>query len=202
MRNYKKTILLESLKEYCSKLTDFSNEELNLLNDYFGIKTFKKKDYILAIGEVCNFIAFINKGSVRHFHIKDGTEITCDISFENTFITEFNSFNLGTKSAISFQTLTDTELFFVRKEGLLDLYRTNAKFEELGRKIAERVAFRNTQIAMSLASDKPEERYRKLLKDNPSIFQKVQQKYIANFLGMTPESLSRIQKRVFSNLKS
>jgi CRP-like cAMP-binding protein len=183
------------LKEYCTQITDFSQDELKLFDEFFELKKFRKRDYILRIGEVCNFIAFINDGSVRHYHIKDGIERTCDISFDNKFITEFNSFNYGSKSVISIQALSDTELFSIEKNKLHKLYRTNSKFEEFGRKMAEMVALRNSQIAMSLASDKPEERYRNLLNENPAIFQKVQQKYIANFLGITPESLSRIRKR-------
>jgi len=139
---------------------------------------------------------------MRHFHIKDGDEITCDISFENTFITEFNSFNSGQNSQIAFQALEDSKLLIIKKNRLFNLYQVNPKFEQLGRKIAEKVATRNTDIAMSLASEKPEIRYINLLKQKPEIFQRVQQKYIANILGVKPESLSRIQKRIISNLKS
>jgi len=72
----------------------------------------------------------------------------------------------------------------------------------LGRKIAENVAIRNSDIAMSLASDKPEKRYISLLQEKPEIFQRVQQKYIANILGIKPESLSRLQKRIIVKSKS
>ena len=144
----------------------------------------------------------MTKGCIRHFHLKDGEEITCDITFENSFFTEFDSFNFGKKSEIAFQALEPSTILLMEKKSLVELYRSNAKFEELGRKIAENVATRNTAIAMSLASDKPEERYTKLLKENPEIFQRVQQKYIANILGIKPESLSRIRKRVLTDLKS
>lgn len=98
--------------------------------------------------------------------------------------------------------MEDSSLLLITKKKLYELYQKNSKFEQLGRKIAENVAMRNTDIAMSLASDKPEKRYSNLLKEKPEIFQRVQQKYIANILGVKPESLSRIQKRVFSKLKS
>lgn len=68
--------------------------------------------------------------------------------------------------------------------------------------MAERTAMRNTDIAMSLAAEKPEKRYENLWKEKPEIFQRVPQKYIANILGVKPESLSRIRKRVMNNLKS
>lgn len=173
-----------------------------MIETYFTEKSVNKKDFILKNGEVCDFIGFLSKGCIRHFHLRDGNEITCDISFENTFITEFYSLNTGTKSKISFQALEDSKLLMITKKGLYELYQINPKFEQLGRKIAERVAIRNTDLAMSLASDKPEKRYANLLKEKPIIFQRVQQKYIANILGIKPESLSRIQKRIISKLKS
>lgn len=173
-----------------------------MIEDNFIERFLNKKEFLLNNLEVCDFIAFLSKGCIRHFHTKDGNEITCDISFENSFITEFNSFNTGVKSQISFQAMEDSRLYIISKKKLSELYQVNPKFEKLGRKIAEKVAMRNTEIAMSLASDKAETRYSKLLENKPEIFQRVQQKYIANILGIKPESLSRIQKRVFSKLKS
>lgn len=193
---------MDKLKKYCLSLVEFSQNELDIIDEYFSPVSVKKKKYLLEEGKICDFIAFITKGSIQHFHIKNGDEITCDISFENTFITEFNSFNKDVLSNISFQALEDTELLVVRKDKLIELYKRNVKFENLGRLIAEDVAIRNTQIAMSLASDKPEIRYKNLLADKPGIFQRVPQKYIANILGITPESLSRIRKRIYTNLKS
>ena len=68
--------------------------------------------------------------------------------------------------------------------------------------MAENVAQRATEIAMSLSSDKPEERFVSLLKKQPNLFQRIPQKYIANFLGISPESLSRIRNRVLDKEKS
>ena len=67
--------------------------------------------------------------------------------------------------------------------------------------MAEQVAMRATEIAMSLSSDKPEERFQNLIKKQPDLFQRVPQKYIANFLGVSPESLSRIRNRIFHKSK-
>ena len=68
--------------------------------------------------------------------------------------------------------------------------------------MAEQVAQRATEIAMSLSSDQPEERYQNLLKKQPDLFQRIPQKYIANFLGISPESLSRIRSRILRKRKS
>jgi CRP-like cAMP-binding protein len=185
-----------SLKQYCSSFVQLTKSELDLIDQFFESKVFKRKALILQEGHLCDFIAFIASGTVRHFHVKDGNEITCDISFENTFITDFLSFNQSVPTTYNFQALHDTQLFFIRKKNLITLYQQSPKYETLGRLMAEKVAQRATAIAMSLASDKPEIRYLNLLKQHPDLFQRVPQRYIANFLGMGPESLSRIRKRI------
>lgn len=185
-----------NLKRYLLSHVTFSQDELALTDQFFEPKTVKRKNFILQEGEVCNFIAFINNGTVRHFHIKDGNEITCDISFENKFITDYLSLTHLVPSIYNFQALCDTDLFVITKEKLVLLYQTCAKYETLARIMAEKTAQRASDIAMSLASDKPETRYLNLLKQHPDLFQRVPQKYIANFLGVSPESLSRIRKRI------
>ncbi|MEQ9306930.1 MAG: hypothetical protein RJQ14_23645, partial [Marinoscillum sp.] len=67
--------------------------ELGLIDNYFEDKSLKKGEYLLESNKVCDFIAFITKGAIRHFHIKDGVERTCDISFDNSWVTDFQSFN-------------------------------------------------------------------------------------------------------------
>ena len=103
---------------------------------------------------------------------------------------------------MNLQAMEDTIVFIIRKENLYKLYKECYKYETFGRIMAEQVAQRATEIAMSLSSDKPEERFQNLLKKQPDLFQRVPQKYIANFLGISPESLSRIRSRVLSKQKS
>ena len=98
--------------------------------------------------------------------------------------------------------MEDTTLFIIRKENLYKLYSDCNKYETFGRLMAEHVAQRATEIAISLSSAKPEERFQNLLKKQPDLFQRVPQKYIANFLGISPESLSSIQERIHSKQKS
>lgn len=191
-----------SLKNYCKSIVPFLPSELDLIDNFFVEKTYNKKEFILENGKICNFIAFIDFGTVRHFHIKDGVEKTCDISFENAWITDFQSFTNASQSIMNLQTLEKTCIYLIEKQNLIKLYETNPKFETFGRLMAEKVAQRATDIAMSLSSEKPEERFQNLIKNQPEVFQRVPQKYIANFLGISPESLSRIQHRVFKKSKS
>jgi hypothetical protein len=190
--------MFNKLKEYFNQAIPFSKTELILIEKYFESLTIAKKDFLLTDGKVCDFVAFISQGAIRHFHVKNGIEKTCDISFENSWVTDFQSFTLGTSSRMNLQSLENSTLFIIKKKNLSALYKECAKYESFGRLMAEQVAQRATEIAMSLSSDKPEERYLNLITSHPDIFQRVQQKYIANFLGISPESLSRIQKRIMT----
>jgi hypothetical protein len=166
------------------------------------VKTLKNKEFLLQDNSVCDFIGFITVGSIRHFHIKDGVEKACDISFENSWVTDFQSFTNETLCRMNLPAMEATTLLIISKQDLFNLYKECKKNETFGRIMAERVAQRATEIAMSLSSDKPEERFLKLIDSQPDLFQRVPQKYIANFLGISPESLSRIRKRVLGKQKS
>lgn len=194
--------MFDTLKKYCIQEVPLTETELKLIDKYFEEKKLKKKEILLQNTEICDFIGFIAKGSIRHFHIKDGVEKTCDISLDNAWITDFQSFTYGTISKMNFQAMDDTTLYLINKKNLYILYQECKKYETFGRLMAEKVALRATEIAMSLSSDKPEERLNNLLRKQPEIFQRVPQKYIANLLGISPESLSRIQKRIYNKSKS
>ncbi|MDQ2863158.1 MAG: Crp/Fnr family transcriptional regulator [Bacteroidota bacterium] len=194
--------MYEKLKKYCKQIVPLSDTELRLIDTCFEFKTLKKKEFLLQDNKICNFIAFIADGSIRHFHIKDGIERTCDISFENSWVTDFQSFTHDTPGKMNLQATEETTVFIIRKQNLYNLYKECNKYETFGRLMAEQVAQRATEIAMSLSSDKPEERFQKLMKTQPDLFQRIPQKYIANFLGISPESLSRIRNRIFHKQKS
>ena len=189
------------LKNYCKQIVPLTEVELGLIDQYFELKLLAKKDFLLQDDKVCNFIAFIAEGSIRHFHIKDGVEKTCDISFDNFWVTDFQSFTYDTVGKMNLQAMEETNVFLIKKQNLYKLYQACGKYETFGRLMAEQVAQRATEIAMSLSSEKPEERFQNLIKKQPDLFQRVPQKYIANFLGVSQESLSRIRNRMIRKEK-
>lgn len=194
--------MFDAIKTHCASLVPLTASELQLIDTNFEIRQLKKKEFLLENGKVCNFIAFVGEGTIRHFHIKDGDEKTCDFSFENSWVTDFQSFNQNSPAIMNLQAMSVAKVFLIKKENLFQLYRDCKAYETLGRLLAEQVAQRATAIAMSLSSDKPEVRFQNLLSTQPDLFQRIPQKYIANFLGISPESLSRIQKRIHARAKS
>ena len=194
--------MFDRLKRYCQSKVALTAGELELIDQYFEVRLLKKRDFILQDGNVCDFVAFIAEGTIRHYHVKDGVERTCDISFETAWVTDFQSFNNGKAAVMNLQAMEDTTVFLIRKNYLHQLYDECSKYETFGRLMAEQVAQRATEIAMSLSSEKPEARFQNLIRNQPDLFQRVPQKYIANFLGVGAESLSRIRNRIIKKEKS
>jgi CRP-like cAMP-binding protein len=187
--------MYENLIKYCSNFITLSAIDKEAIELNFKHIRIKRNDFLLKEGKVCDFIAFVNLGVIRHYHLKDGKEITCDITLKNSFITDFKSFTQSTPSNYNFQILKNVELLIIKKKELLELYNNYKNIQSLGRIMAEQVALRTIDIAMSLSSDKPQERVEKLIIERPDLFQEVPQRYLANLLGISPESLSRIRAR-------
>jgi CRP-like cAMP-binding protein len=187
--------MYENLIKYCKSFVEIDEASEEDLQSNFLPKKINKKEFLLKEGKICNMVAYVDKGTMRIFHTIDGNELTCDIILENSFVTDFKSLNNGEASAINIQAIDDCELLIIDKFDLIKLYDTNKHIERLGRIMAEKIAIRTIEIAASLSFDKPEMRFKKLLLTQPELFQKVPQKYLANILGISPESLSRIKAR-------
>lgn len=172
-----------------------------MIDTYFVVKTLRKRELLFQEGVLCNFLAYIVDGCVRHFYVREGVEKTCDLSFAHDWTTDFQSFTSGKPGLMNLQALQATTVFLIRKPDLLTLYRECPSYETFGRLMTERVTLRATTIAMSLSAEKPEERFQNLLKERPDILQIVPQRYVASYLGIAPESLSRLRKRIYENQK-
>ena len=187
--------MTDKLLDYCSKYIQLTESDIDAIKLYFKVIKLRRKDFLLREGKVCDFVAFVNSGVIRHYYLKDGNEITCDITLAQTFITDYRSLVENTPSNYYFQILRDAELLYIKKRELFELYNKHKNIESFGRIMAEQVALRMIEIAMSLSSEKPRERVEKLIKQRPDLFQAVPQRYLANLLGISPESLSRIRAR-------
>jgi CRP-like cAMP-binding protein len=192
--------MINNLLKYCSGFIQLTELDKEAIEQNFKPLKIKRKDFLLKEGMTCDFVAFLNSGVIRHYHIKDGNEITCDVTLQNNFITDFKSFTQNIPSNYYFQILKDAELFIIKRTDLFNLYTENRNIESFGRIMAEHVALRTIEIAMSLSSEKPEERVYNLIIKRPDLFQAVPQRYLANLLGISPESLSRIRARKNLNI--
>ena len=157
---------------------------------------FKKNEYLLQQGQVCKGIYFVQEGAVRTFYVKEGSEINVSFNFENDFLREIESLANNQPSLKYIQAIESSKLFFIEKRKLIDLYNDSAFFQELGRKILEQLTITEQKYASFLASNSPKERYLYILKHHPALVRRVPLQYLASYLGISRESLSRIRKRI------
>lgn len=193
--------MLENIKKSITSLVDFEEEDLMYFLSLFTYKKIKKNQYFLCEGEICNQVAFINSGLIRSFFLIDGREQVDSFSLESEWITDYVSFLNRQRSAFYIQAMVDTELFLLSYDNIQKIYDRGKAFERFGRLITEQLYIISVSRATSLLLEKPEQRYLTLLKEEPHLLALIPLKQIASYLGVEPESLSRIRKRT-ARLKS
>jgi CRP/FNR family transcriptional regulator, anaerobic regulatory protein len=119
-----------------------------------------------------------------------------DLLFEKTFTGSLASFTLQKPAQFNVAAIEETSLLVIQRNALLELFEKYTCWQKLGRLLAEGLAIRKELREISFLKDSPEERYRKLLEEQPIVLQRVPLHYVASYLGMKPETLSRIRNRI------
>jgi CRP-like cAMP-binding protein len=179
------------------RYVSFSSEDLELFNKLLRHKRFAKKTYLLRAGDVCNFEGFILKGSLRKYYIDDnGNEVIIQFGIENGWISDIASFSDQKPGNLFIETLEDTELLILDPNSKEALLAQVPKFERFYRKLVEKnISTMQNRLYFSIAKT-AEQKYLDFLEHYPGIPQRVPQHYIASYLGMTPEFLSKVRARL------
>ncbi len=187
--------LIENIKKYI-KLTD---DEVELVKTLFTAKSVKKGDTILEEGKVCQSLFFVSKGLLRHYINFDGKELTIHFSEENTFVCDYDSLISRKKSDKTIEALEETELYVISFDRLQKFYETIKYGDRFGRLLLEEVFTSAIRHIISVYTDTAEQRYLNFIHTFKHLQQRIPQFYIASFIGVTPQSLSRIRKRLAQN---
>lgn len=173
-----------------------TSSDIDLLLNIATLKTYKNKQTILNVGQIPNVIGFIATGMIRGYHIDDeGEDKTVFLRPTHTFFSTPETIQGMQPSKYTFEAIGKTELLAFPFSEFEQLTFTNLAIARLFTEgLKETVLTLVFRVEM-LAGMVPEERYDALLKQHPQFFQKAYNKYIANYLGITPNSLSRIIKR-------
>lgn len=161
------------------------------------VANYKRKEFILREGETCRYLYFINTGCIRYFYNAEGEEKTGQFFFENGWYSDLESFLTQEPSVQNIQALEPTQLLLIPRNNLYRLYEQVPVFERFGRLLIEQSFIGLGTKNKQLTSLSPEDRYLKLIEERPKVIRRVSLKYIASYLGVQPESLSRIRKRLF-----
>ncbi|WP_211999860.1 Crp/Fnr family transcriptional regulator [Chitinophaga sp. HK235] len=163
------------------------------------IKKFNKGDFLIREAQVENFIYFLQKGATRNYFIKDGKEFTVDFLFEGEMVTAYYSFISREPSTIFIEVLEDAEVIAIPFRFLQEFYAKYHNGEKIGRLIAEYQYMKRLKKEMDLLSRTAEERYAALMERNPALIQQISVKHLSSYLGIQPESLSRIRRQQSRN---
>lgn len=169
--------------------------DTELLKSLFKYQFTSKGTSLIEIGKRTDKVFFINSGYLKYSKIADsGEELIIHLYAPNNFATSLNSFFLGTKSEEELQAITDCELLYISRSDLDSLYSTSPEWQSFGRKLMESFLIEKEERIIEQLSLSAQKRYQKLLENKPDIIQNVPVKYIASYIGIQPESLSRIRK--------
>lgn len=161
-----------------------------------------KGEYLLHVGEICNQVSFINRGSFRMYWDVNGQDTTKNFFFENEYASEYESFISRTPANFAIRAMEDAEVMELSYPNVQKLYENFPVWQKYGRIIAEWLFIHLTRRSKDLLSKSPEELYTDLLNTRPYIIERMPLHYIASYLGVQPESLSRIRKRLMEVQRS
>lgn len=182
--------------DYFSRISPLSPEEAKAITESMRVKTFPKGAYLLKEGQFAVDTYFILEGCVREFMLVDGEEKTTNFFTEEQWIISLNNFGAQTPSQHSLICVEDTQVSIGNEAEAQKMFKSFPRFETISRAVMEAYFAEQKLLMTSFLTDSPEQRYLKLMKARPDLFQRVPQYQLASYIGVKPESLSRIRKRL------
>ena len=188
---------MDLLKEYIQKLIAISDTNLNTFCGYFDAVTIQRKELLLRQGELCNFEGFITKGCFRLFTIDDkGNEHTLYFGIKNWWIADIHSFLNQVPATFSIQALEDSEVLLINRENKKKAFNEIPEIEKLFRIILQNAHVALEQRMIKNISTTADQRYLEFLEKYPQIAQRLTNIQIASYLGVSPEFLSKIKRKI------
>lgn len=188
------------LRKHIEQFVALSDEDWLLMEPHLTVRTILKHDFMIREGNMGREVGYILEGAMRHYYTQAGEEKTTYFYFENSLVGAYHSCITGQPSRLSIEAMADTKLIVFAFAVIKKLYTTNQAWNTFGRLLAEYLGIGLEDRMVGLLTLSPEERYLELIKGNKKkIIERIPQHYIANYLGITPVSLSRIRNRLARN---
>ncbi|WP_116790892.1 Crp/Fnr family transcriptional regulator [Flavobacterium psychrotrophum] len=163
---------------------------------YLEVRTFEKNAVIKEYHATEKYINILISGSVGHFVLTDSKEICINLYYEKQFFSDYLSFLTQAQTVIKTQTLENTVVWSISHNDLNELYSKSVTGLTIGKAISDAMFIRKQSEQINLLTLSPTERYLKLIKERPEVFQRTSLKIVCSYLGITAESLSRIRKKI------
>ena len=188
---------MDNIETYLSEILEIPKEAITTCSGFYVSKKVAKNEFLLREGEICLDTFFVEKGLLRMFSLdKNGKEHVIQFAPENWLISDRSSLNFNEKSKFYIEAIEDTEVFILGNDFFTKMIENYPHIAERNDLLLQK-HIRNLQNRVnSLLADTAEERYMNFIKMYPDILLRVPQWMVASYLGITPESLSRVRKEL------
>ncbi|WP_312076741.1 Crp/Fnr family transcriptional regulator [Chryseobacterium sp.] len=189
--------MFDILFSHIQNKVDLSDEEKTELQSFFISKKLRKKQYLLQEGEICKYISFVSKGLLKSYFVDEkANEHINMFAFEGWWISDFNSFIHQEKAVLNIEAIEETELLMITYE---DYENMMLKIPVMDRYF--RILYQNSLVTKDYRlivsnSFTAEEKYIQFAKKNPEVIQRIPHSLIASYLGLAPETVSRIRRKI------
>lgn len=187
---------MDKLRKILQEKVEISESDWNFIASKLQTKDFKKKEFLITSNQIEQNIYFILEGVFRIFIELAEKDVTSDFGFPNKLISSYSSFLTQTPSVACIQSLTKSKVIFITREDLGEIYKNTSCGESIGRVFAEEFFMYKSKRELSFMKDSPTERYLNLFKEQQNLVQEIPQKYLASYIGITPQALSRIRAKI------
>ncbi|MBL7706561.1 MAG: Crp/Fnr family transcriptional regulator [Taibaiella sp.] len=187
---------MEVIRQYFEQTVTISEEDWQFFASRLIEQELSKNELLLVAGQTENYLSFIEHGITRYYIEKEEQERTFAFSFKHSFVSAYNSFLTRTPSGYNIQALTKTKLWRIRHSDLQTVYRETSVGNTIGRHAGEALFLKKSERELALLNETAEQRYLNLFTEQPQLIKEIPLKYIASYIGITPQALSRIRKRI------
>lgn len=187
---------MDQIRAYFENLAPLSEDEWGIMRKGFLQVKCSKGELILSQGDECDFVAFVEKGIFRYYHVKDGKEKVNDFWFTGEFFSDYRSYLTHSPSYNYIESMREGVIWKLKRSYLLEVYEKYPSLNVLGRKITEQIFLIVASRLDEIHHNTPKEHYLNILKRHPKFVQEIPQYMLASYLGISPESLSRLRKRI------
>lgn len=187
----------EPIIAYFSKLLPLDSEEIEAVKKAFIERKIKRRQFILQEGDICKLNTFIVEGCFRMYFVDEkGKEHNIQFAVENWWIGDIGSFHSEEPSKLYIEAIENSVILQIKKQDQLDLFVNYPKFNQIFRVFTENALVTYQKRVLQNISSTAEERYLDFVKRHPYFFNRISNVQIASFLGVTPEFLSTIRKKI------